>query len=233
MEAVPAYGERVYIVGRAAEPTVAPCGTEELVACAVDFDVPRLERALSDAFDGQDIAEVVDEWLKPSMVRLGRAWQRGEVTLAGEHFVTSAVRRCLGHAFQTWPTPAPGRQRVVVGLARGSRHEVGVLSFALALRAQGVGVTYLGGDLPLEAWLATTRAIRPAAIVLAAPTAEDLPAVREAVDALVRVLLGGACQGEVEGPELLGHRAGAAAVALAEELAEELAVEESERLLLR
>jgi hypothetical protein len=36
---------------------------------------------------------------------------------------------------------------------------------------------------------------------------------------LTAVLLGGAHQDEVEGPEHLGHRAGAAAAALAEQLA--------------
>ena len=148
------------------------------------------------------MADVVDEWLMPAMVRLGRAWQRGEVSVAGEHFVTAAVHRRLAHTFQTWPTPAPGGRRVVVGLARGARHELGVLSFALVLRSRGVAVTYLGGDLPLEAWLATVRVIEPAAVVLAAPTVQDLPAVREAVEALsplTQVMLGGAHQDEVDG----------------------------------
>lgn len=197
-------------------------GVGELVACAVDFDVARLERALSDAFSDRDVAEVVDEWLMPSMVRLGRAWQCGEVSIAGEHFVTAAVHRRLAHTFQTWPAPASRGVRVVVGLARGSRHELGILSFALVLRSRGVAVTYLGGDLPLEAWLGSVRAIGPAAVVLSAPTIEDLPAVREVVEALApltRVLLGGAYQHEVQGPHLLGQRAGAAAAGLAAELA--------------
>ena len=195
---------------------------EDLVGCAVDFDVRRLERVLAEAFADRDVAEVVDEWLMPSMVRLGRAWQRGTVSVAGEHFVSAAVHRRLAQMFQTWPTPEPGGPRVVVGLARGARHELGVLAFALVLRSRGVAVTYLGGDLPLEAWLGTVRAIRPAAVVLSVPTIEDLPAVREATEALMplaRVLLGGAHQDAVLGPEHLGHRAGAAAVALAGRLA--------------
>jgi methanogenic corrinoid protein MtbC1 len=83
-------------------------------------------------------------------------------------------------------------------------------------------VTYLGGDLPVEAWVGTVRLLAPAAVVLAVPTIEDLPAVREAAEALMpltAVLLGGAHQDEVAGPEHLGHRAGAAAAALAEQLA--------------
>jgi DNA-binding transcriptional MerR regulator len=194
---------------------------EELVACAVDFDVPRLERVLADSLVDRDLVTEVDEWLLPALVRLGKAWQRGEVSVAGEHFVTGARHRRLGWVFQSLPAADPDAPRVVVGLARGSRHELGVLAFALVLRSRGVAVTYLGGDLPLEAWVATVELLGPAAVVLAAPTVEDLPAVREAAAALqplAPVLLGGACQDAVEGPERLGHLAGAAAADLASRL---------------
>jgi MerR family transcriptional regulator, light-induced transcriptional regulator len=208
-------------VARPEEPST-DASVEELATCAEDFDVPRLEMVLSVAFAQDDVVRVVDDWLLPSLVSLGRAWRRGQVTVAGEHFVSAAVHRRLSHAFQSVPpTPSDGR-RVVVGLARGARHELGVLAFALVLRSRGVGVTYLGGDLPLEAWVSTVRLLEPAAVVLAVPTIADLPAVREAAEALMpltAVLLGGAHQDEVEGPEHLGHRAGGAAAALAEQLA--------------
>jgi hypothetical protein len=58
--------------------------------------------------------------------------------------------------------------------------------------------------------------------VLSVPTVEDLPAVREAVQAISPtspVLLGGAHQDRVEGAEALGHRVGDAAAALADRLA--------------
>ena len=194
---------------------------EEMVSCAADFDVPRLERLLADSFVTDDLAAEVDEWLMPALVRLGQAWQRGEVSVAGEHFVTAAIHRRLGWVFQSL-VPAPlEAPRVVVGLARGSRHELGVLAFALVLRSRGVWVTYLGGDLPIEAWVATVGLVEPAAVVLSVPTVEDLPAVREAVEALSPlslVLLGGAHQDGVEGTERLGHEAGAAALDLASRL---------------
>lgn len=196
-------------------------GTDELIVCAQDFDVPRLERVLREAFTQPDVVSVVDDWLLPSLVVLGRAWQRGLVSVAGEHFVTAAVHRRLASAFQAMAPAPSGGPRVVVGLARGSQHELGVLAFALVLRSRGVAVTYLGANLPLEAWVGAVRLVAPAAVVLAVPTLEDLPAVREATEALqaiAPVLLGGAFQDEVEGPERLGHQAGAAAAALATRL---------------
>lgn len=202
---------------------------ETFVRCAQDFDVARLERLLARGFAGPehapgtdpDFVAIVDDWLMPSMVHLGEAWQRGRVTVAGEHFVTGAVHHRIAQAFSSLPAAPEGAPRVVVGLARGARHELGVLAFALVLRAQGVAVTYLGGDLPIDAWVGAVRLIAPRGVVLAVPTLEDLPAVRETTEALLPlcdVLVGGAHQDRVAGAEPLGHRAGAAAVALAERL---------------
>ncbi len=194
---------------------------DELVSCTRDFDVVRVESLIDKAFAQADLALVVDGWLMPSLARVGEAWQRGEVSIAGEHFVSAAVLRRLAQEFHQLPHPADGAPTVMVGLARGSRHELGVMAFAMVLRSRGVRVTYLGADLPVEAWIDTARAVRPDAVVLGVPTVEDLPAVREAVQAIsaiAPVLLGGAHQQRVEGAEPLGHAAGQAAAELAERL---------------
>ncbi len=200
-----------------------PAPLDQLARCAADFDLARVETVLDDAFAHDDLGAVIDDWLMPSLVRLGEAWQRGQVTVAGEHFISAAVHRRLAHTFQQLPKAAPEAPRVAVGLARGSRHELGVLSFATVLRSRGMGVTYLGTDLPLEAWVDMVRSLDPAAVVIGVPTVEDLPAVREVVTALARrrslVLVGGAFQDRVEGAEPLGHSAGVAARSLATRLA--------------
>ena len=194
---------------------------DELVACARDFDVVRMESLLDKAFAQDDLAVVVDDWLMPSLVRLGEAWQRGEVSIAGEHFVSAGVLRRLAQEFHQLPHPPAGAPTAMVGLARGSRHELGVMAFSMVLRSRGVAVTYLGADLPVEAWIDTVRGMRPDAVVLGVPTVEDLPAVREAVQAIspiAPVLLGGAHQNRVDGAEPLGHTAGQAAADLADRL---------------
>ena len=194
---------------------------DDLAGCGEDFDVVRLESMLDKAFAEADLAIAVDEWLMPSLVRLGEAWQQGTVSVAGEHFVSAAVLRRLAQAFHQLPHAQPGAPQVMVGLARGSRHELGVMAFAMVLRSRGINVTYLGADLPVESWVDTVRALLPEAVVLAVPTVEDLPAVREAVQAITpiaTVLLGGAHQGRVEGAEPLGHQIGEAAADLAARL---------------
>ena len=144
--------------------------------------------------------------------------------MAGEHFVSAAVQRRLAAAFDAAPANS-GAPRVVVGLARGSRHELGVLAFAVALRRAGLDVVYVGGDLPAETWVVTATSQAPAAVVIGVPGSDDIPAVRDTVAALAAsrpglpVFLGGGHQEPVGGTgEPLGHRIGAAATEVARRL---------------
>ncbi len=191
-----------------------------LTRLAVDFDALTLSRELDARFVHADDDAFLDEWLMPALHRLGLAWQRGEVSVAGEHFVTAGVQRRLAAILDAVPHPASA-PRVLVGLARGSRHELGVLAYAIALARAGIEVVYVGADLPPDSWVVAVTSQSPAAVVLGVPVPDDVPAVRDTVAALVAVrpglpvFLGGGHQDRIGNGEPLGHslRGGAAAVA--------------------
>jgi MerR family transcriptional regulator, light-induced transcriptional regulator len=194
---------------------------DSLAGAARDFDPDALTVALDRAFASGPFDRVVDTWLMPSLEQVGNAWGAGEVTVAGEHFVSAAVQGRLAAMLEQLG-PGEGTP-VLVGLSRGSRHELGVLAFAVAARTEGLAVLYVGGDLPPEAWAAAVQTREARAAVIGVPSAEDVLAVRETVDALHRaapdlpVLVGGGYQKAVGGAtQPLGHRIGEAAAALAD-----------------
>ena len=216
--------------------TVVPPGTppgppqdpvgdvDVLVTLAADFDAHALERELGEMFDRPDYENVADNWLMPALMSLGSAWHRGAVTVAGEHFVSAAVQRRLAAAYDAAPANPDG-PRVVVGLARGSRHELGVLAFAVALRRVGLAVLYVGADLPAETWVVTATGQQPQGVVIGVPSSDDVPAVRDTVSALtaarpdLQVFVGGGHQHVVGGTARpLGHQLGPAAVEVARQL---------------
>jgi len=202
---------------RAVAPAAPPAGsgpaldTTTLAQGAVDLDREAVAAALDAAFAAADLEQVVDEWLMPSLEVVGSWWRDGLVDVAGEHVVSAAVERRLGATLDAVTTPVRG-PLVAVGLARGSLHQLGVLAFAVALRRLGVDVVYLGADLPPQSWVGLVRAQPPAAVVIGAPMATDVIAVRETVDALraarpqLPVFVGGSAQDEVgHGTRALGH----------------------------
>ena len=84
----------------------------------------------------------------------------GRLSVAGEHAASAAMARRLAAAFQAAGGRRPG-VAVIVGLPPGSRHELGALAFAAALRRRGVGVLYLGPDVPIDGWVDVVGARTP------------------------------------------------------------------------
>jgi MerR family transcriptional regulator, light-induced transcriptional regulator len=133
--------------------------------------------ALLAAFTFETVARDV---LLPMLRELGDRWAGGEISVAQEHFASNLLRaRLLGLA-RGWDRGVG--PRAVLACAPEERHELALIVFGIALRAQGWRVTYLGADTPVGS-------IDPAAaddVVLAATIASRFDAAAEEIAALAR-----------------------------------------------
>jgi methanogenic corrinoid protein MtbC1 len=77
-----------------------------------------------------------------------------------------------------------GDSSVVVGLPPGGRHELGALAFAVALRRLGVGVLYLGADVPVTSWLHVVKQHRTRVVVLGVVLETEQEAALSVAEAL-------------------------------------------------
>ena len=220
-------------------PSPSNKGTPDLIAAATALDPFAASRMLDEGFATSSFEQLVDSWLLPELARLGAAWAAGRVTVAGEHMVAAAVQRRLSAAFDAAGQDNRRSPLVLTGLPSGSRHELGILSFATAARRQGLAVLHMGTDLPIPDWLSAVERQRPDAVVLAVPTPSDVePAVKLVRGLLSRqtlVMLGGQYQEAVI--EAAGARGEAAVMALghsisrgASELRERLAPEATQHV---
>lgn len=210
---------------RQATDASSPEAVEELLVAAERLDVVAVARLLDARYATASFESVTDDWLLPAMRELGLAWASGRVTVAGEHMVAHAVVRKLSAAYEAAGSGGIG-PRVVVGLPPKSRHEIGLLAFAVAARRAGLATTYVGADLPVEDWLAAVSDPEADAVVLAASMDRDLAHLAQVVTALsaahpqLLLAVGGGLQDRT--PEVcqrLGHRVGDAARQLATRLA--------------
>lgn len=170
---------------------------EVILQAAESLDAPRVSDELDFAFSIHSFDDLVDKWLGPVLAATGVAWQSGRLSVAGEHFLTAGIERRLAHYFEEARHVRVTGPRVVIGTPRGSRHSLGVSAFATSLRRNGCDVTYLGADVPPDAWLHAVESVQPDVVCVSVPTTEDGLAASETVAALshkspdVQVYVGG------------------------------------------
>ena len=152
------------------------------VEAAIATDIARTGAALDEIFAQGSYESIVDDVLMPALVALGRTWREGRLDIAAEHAATAAMQRRLSALYEA--AAAPGDSRVVVGMPPGARHDLGALAFAVALRRLGVGVLYLGADVPVSSWVRVMRQPQRRLAVIGVVTEEDKSAALEVVHAL-------------------------------------------------
>ena len=170
------------------------------------FDSPAIEDVLDDAFAAQRFEGAMGDVVFPALRAVGDGWSSGEIDVAAEHAASETVRRRLSQLYEAAGLSVAD-PTVLVGLPPGSHHEIGAFAFAVAARRAGLGVLYLGADVPLESWLRTARETEAPLVVLGVVTIADVASatlVAEGLRTLAqppRCLLGGALARTVKVPE--------------------------------
>jgi DNA-binding transcriptional MerR regulator len=135
-----------------------------------DLDEPRAQAALDRLLTGLALETVLRDAVLPYLHELGDRWQRGEASIAQEHFASALLRgRLLGLA-RGWGT-GTGPVGLLACLP-GEQHDLGLICFGLALRGHGWRIIFLGSDTPLETISEAARLVRPALVILSATIAE-------------------------------------------------------------
>jgi DNA-binding transcriptional MerR regulator len=195
---VPA-GEAARLVLEGAEPAdagVAPLlpGLSAELRRALDrFDDAGTQAALDTLVARLSFEAVARDAILPYLRELGERWERGEASVAQEHFASVLLRGRLLALARGWDRgPGP---RALLACAPGERHDLGLIVFGLALRRHGWRITHLGADTPLDTVATAVQELSPAAVVLVTLTPERLKPLRKPLTELARsarLLLAGA-----------------------------------------
>jgi DNA-binding transcriptional MerR regulator len=122
---------------------------------------------------------VARDVMLPLLREIGERWERGEISVAQEHFASSLLRGRLLSIARGWDRGVG--PRAVLACAPAERHELMLIIFGIALRAQGWRITYLGADTPVES-------INPDAddVVISATSSEHFEAAAREIKALAK-----------------------------------------------
>jgi DNA-binding transcriptional MerR regulator len=185
---------------------VAPATSSfELREALVRLDDASAHAALDRLLADYSAPAVLNDVVLPLLHELGVGWERGEISVAQEHFASNLLRgRLLGLA-RGWDRGSG--PRAVLACPPGERHDLGLVIFGLALRDHGWRITFLGADTPVDTLVDTVRRFGPEALVLSVADAARLEGVAETVVGLTGVetaiWLGAAGAAELDGVRLL------------------------------
>jgi len=174
----------------------------ELGGALEAFDEPRAQGVFDELLALASVGVLLADVVMPYLHDLGDRWERGELSVAQEHFASNVLRgRLLGLARGWGRSAGP---RALLACPEGERHDLGLIAFGLALRERGWRIDYLGPDTPVESIEEAARGTDPSVVVLSAVRPGPLEQIG-VLAARYRVAIAGAgaAKASVEGVERL------------------------------
>lgn len=174
-----------------------PSGVAEALEATRRFDAARIEACLQKAALEMGAQGMLHHLVVPLIQALGDGWERGELTVAHEHFTSAKIRSFLGESIRPF-AGMDGAPVLVVATPSGQLHDLGAVLVSTAAGQRGWRVVYLGASLPAVEISGAALQNRAAAVALSLVFPEDdlsLPAqltqLRRSLPPETALLVGG------------------------------------------
>jgi MerR family transcriptional regulator, light-induced transcriptional regulator len=148
------------------------------------LDEPGAQEALDRLFAGFTTETVLRDALLPYLHHLGDRWERGQASIAEEHFASNVLRGRLAGLARGWGYghgPC-----AILACPPDEQHDMGLLMFGIVLSRCGWRVEYLGASTPIGELARTARQARADILVLAAATGKHFDGVTSDLARLAR-----------------------------------------------
>lgn len=156
--------------GREGRPGLLPAGASGLAGMlreALDaFDEPAVQAVLDRLLSDLSVTVVMREIVLPYLAELGDRYERGDASIAQEHFASNLIRGRLAGLARGWGDGSG--PRAILACPPGEQHDLALMIFGVALNRHGWQIDYLGVDTPIEELTRTAAARLPDLVVLAA-----------------------------------------------------------------
>ena len=165
----------------------------DLTDALLRYDEAEAQAILDRAFAHQSLEGVITGLLSDTLRGIGDGWERGEVTVAQEHFASNIIRARLIALARGWDIGAG--QPVVLSCVPGELHDIGLVCFGLSLWRRGWRIVYLGQSTPVADMREAIGGVGAAVLVAYAHTEELMAGAGEELQELagdVRIALSGA-----------------------------------------
>lgn len=119
----------------------------DLYRALLQLDAGRSNAVLDLGFSMFHYEEMFHEVMAPILCRIGDEWERGEVSVAQEHFSSNLLSQRFYQFFRVFPVD-PALPKALAFCPAKEEHQIGLLLFLLFLRKKGMDVIHLGPNTP-------------------------------------------------------------------------------------
>jgi DNA-binding transcriptional MerR regulator len=170
--------------------TIEPLALETLrndwVEACLEFNEPRAEQIISQAFALYPTEIVCADLLQRGMHEIGDLWYAGKASVQNEHFASGLVTRRMDTLIAA--TPPPTRpETILVGCPPNEWHVLSLLIIVLFLRRRGLNVINLGANIPLVRFNETVQSIKPQLVILASQQLHSADSLLATANGLAQV----------------------------------------------
>jgi methanogenic corrinoid protein MtbC1 len=151
-------GQDATAMSAAARERRTPIDTATLTAALHGYDATAIDQQISRLATVLPPLELLRDVLMPVLAQVGDDWHRGTARVAHEHLMSATLRNLIGSFLRLYARPDASTRLLFATLA-GERHEMGTLGAAMLAASSGLGVAYLGPDLPASE---IVESVRPA-----------------------------------------------------------------------
>lgn len=150
-----------------------------------DFDESAAQAVLDRLLSDYTLVTTLRDVVLPYLHELGRRWERGDISIAQEHFASNVIRGRLAGLSRGWGTGQG--PRAIVACPPDELHDLPLLIFGIVLNRSGWRVDYFGASTPVEELVREAGRSRPELVVVAATTTDRFTTIRTGLARLALV----------------------------------------------
>jgi DNA-binding transcriptional MerR regulator/methylmalonyl-CoA mutase cobalamin-binding subunit len=167
-----------------------PLDTTPLITALRQYDAIGIDQELSRLAAVLRPLELLQDVLMPVLTRVGDDWHSQRTRIAHEHLMSATMRNLLG-AFLRLYARREASIRLLFATPSNERHEIATLGAAMLAASAGLGVSYLGADLPAREIVDSVEPAGAQVLVLGLTTAAADRARERELKTIVRELPAG------------------------------------------
>ncbi|WP_130806419.1 cobalamin-dependent protein [Senegalia massiliensis] len=103
------------------------------------------------------LEDIYYQIIEPSLFKIGDMWEKNELTVSEEHYLTEATKRIMSDVYSRYPIIETKNLNALFFCTHGERHSIGIRMISDVLEQNGWRIYFLGTDLPIDSILSMIK----------------------------------------------------------------------------